>query len=190
MAYPVTGNSGPLRTEIAVGTNECRLSVKGERLVARRVFSDVVIAMHVPSVKFAGLLRFTVSSEQSHNESKAVHGFLEAALAEVFDGLRSMGSDPRNLAVYVIGGAVLRSAKESQSAKRLYPAARRAFWQEGIVVKGDDLGGHHARSIWLDGDSGRLIVRSYGSPADNPSSSQNLIPNGNQSSSSHHQFAC
>ena len=190
MAYPLTWNSGPLRTEIAVGTNECRLSVKGERLVARGVFSDVVIAMHVSSVKFAGLLRFTVSSEHGRNDWKAVQGFLEAALGEVFDGLRSMGFEPRNLAVYIIGGADLLSTKESQSTKRLHLAARRALWQEGIVVKGDDLGGNHARSIWLDGDSGRLIVRSYGSPVDNPPFPQDLIPNGNQSSSSPHLLAC
>ena len=125
MANPLTRNFGPIRTEIGVGMNECRISINGERLVARRVFSDIVIAMHAPAVKFAGLLRFTVAPEQSPDELKAVQHFLEAALAEVFDGLRSMAIDTRTLAVYLIGGAHLDGAEESQPAEDLQLAAKR-----------------------------------------------------------------
>jgi chemotaxis receptor (MCP) glutamine deamidase CheD len=37
--------------------------------------------------------------------------------------------------------------------------AQRMLWREGVLPRGEDLGGSQARSIWLDASSGRLIVR-------------------------------
>jgi len=183
-------NSASSATEITVGANECRLTVNGERLVTRRAFSDLIVALHAPSVGFAGLLRFSISSAATSAEWRMVTDFLNAAVSTTLDGLKSMNIAFNDLSVYLIGGADSSFAKNLNSGKRLSLAGQRAFRQRGILVKGEDLGGNQARSLWLDSTSGRLIVRSYAMPDNNPAFSQALPVDSNQVAIQLDQLAC
>jgi chemotaxis receptor (MCP) glutamine deamidase CheD len=147
--------------EIRVGVNECRLAKQSERLVARDVLADVVVTVQVPAAGFAAMLRFSVPEEASVSRQRleGLWDFADQALALLFESIRSMELAPEQIAVSAIGGAEV-VGRTFGRGKQLASAVRRSLWKQGVVLKGTDLGGTHSRVIWLESDSGRLIVRS------------------------------
>lgn len=156
--------------EIPVGPNECRLGRQGDRLVARGVLTDLVLATHVPGAGFAGMLRFSAPSGVGEEDPplEAIRGFAEASLSLFFDSVASLGISSSAVAVYTIGCASPREEKAPQNG--LASDVNLLLHSQGIRLTGSDLGGHLTRSIWLDASSGRLIVRTFSptTPPDHP----------------------
>lgn len=147
--------------EIAVGANECRLARQGERLVARGVLADVVVAIQVPAAGFAAMLRFSIPEENSVSRARleALWDFADQSLALLFQSIRSMEIPSEAVTVSAIGGADLTGVTFGRG-KQLALAVQRSFWKHGVLLNGNDLGGSQNRLVWLESASGRLIVRS------------------------------
>jgi hypothetical protein len=143
-------------TEIVVGPDECRLARQGEVLVARHLTSDWTVAIHHPAAQVGVLARFPGQPDLAVRQ--AVHAARSVA--------RSFAGAPHGWLAYVIGGAI---APGDDPAARLAHGCRLAIqaslWREGVLVKGEDAGGRHARSLYFDPAAGRLIVRSAGTLA-------------------------
>lgn len=147
--------------EISVGANECRLARQGERLVARGILADVVVAIQVPVAGFAAMLRFSVPEESSVSRQRmeVLWSFADQALELVFHSIRGMDIPTDSIVISAIGGADLAGVTFGRG-KQLALAIQRSFWKQGVVPNGNDLGGSQDRMIWLESASGRLIVRS------------------------------
>lgn len=147
--------------EVSVGANECRLAKHGERLVARDVLADVVLAIQVPAGRFAAMLRFSVPEERNvpSQQIETLWNFADQAITLLFQNILAMNIPKDEITVFAIGGADV-AGKTFGRGKQLALAVRRSLWKHSIVLKGDDLGGAQRRLIWLDSTSGRLIVRS------------------------------
>jgi chemotaxis receptor (MCP) glutamine deamidase CheD len=147
--------------EINVGANECRLAHQGERMVARAVLADVVVAMRVPSAAFAAILRFSVPEESTDSSLRlrALCDFADQALALLLESIRSMALPDGAMLVSAIGGADVDGLTHGRG-RQLAMAVEKSLSRHGILLNGSDLGGTHTRSVWLDSSSGRLIVRS------------------------------
>jgi chemotaxis receptor (MCP) glutamine deamidase CheD len=146
---------------ISVEANECRLARQGERLVAREVLADVVVAIQVPAANFAAMLRFSLPQESSVSRQRlqALWDFADQALGLLFESIRSMDIPSEAVTVSAIGGADLPGVTFGRG-KQLALAIQRSFWKHGVVLNGNDLGGSQHRMVWLESSSGRLIVRS------------------------------
>jgi chemotaxis receptor (MCP) glutamine deamidase CheD len=147
--------------EVSVGANECRLAKHGERLVARDVLTDVVLAIQVPAGGFAAMLRFSVPEERnvSSQQIETLWNFADQAITLLFQNIWAMDLPKEDITVFAMGGADV-SGRTFGRGKQLALAVRRSLWKHGIVLKGNDLGGVQKRLVWLDSSSGRLIVRS------------------------------
>ena len=147
--------------EIAVGINECRLAKHGERLVARDVLADVVLAIQVPSAGFAAMLRFSPPEERGvpRKQIETLWSFADQAIELLFQSIRSMNIAKEAITVSAIGGAEL-AGRTFGRGKQLALAVRRSLWRHGVILGGNDLGGTQTRLVWLESASGRLIVRS------------------------------
>jgi chemotaxis receptor (MCP) glutamine deamidase CheD len=145
--------------EIKVGMNECRLAREGQRLVARNVFADVVVAIQVPSLAFAAMLRFSVPDDASASNlpMRALTEFADEALGMLFESIRSMDIPAEAMTVSAIGAA-------DAAGGQLASAVEKSLSRLGVSLNGADLGGTQSRSIWLESSSGRLIVRSTSLP--------------------------
>ncbi|HMJ62606.1 MAG TPA: hypothetical protein VK493_12625 [Bryobacteraceae bacterium] len=134
-------------TEIVVGPDECRLAQSGDVLLARQVAFDWAVAIHQPAAGVGVLARF--------------HGQPDPALRQALLLIRSLAGARHGWLAYAIGGAV---APGDDAAARLAQSSRLAIqaslWREGVLLKGEDLGGQRARSVYFDPKAGRLIVRS------------------------------
>ncbi len=158
---------------IRVGANECRIAREGERLVARAVLGDVVVAIQVPSVSFAAMLRFRAPEEASVStlRLRALWEFVDQALALVFESVHSMDLPAAAMVVSAIGGVDVDDRTHGHGSE-LSAAVEKTLSQHGITLNGSDLGGTQTRSVWLDSSSGRLIVRSASLPAVSIASAQ------------------
>ncbi|HEY3938967.1 MAG TPA: hypothetical protein VGL97_16160 [Bryobacteraceae bacterium] len=147
-------------TEIIVAPDQCRVAREGDRLVARHILSDVVVAIHVPAAGFAAMLRFS-APDSSADPDRALQSPWSFADTGIPLFLATVGSLAcRHSSVYAVGAASLHYRD------RLLPlgtqnrlAAQRILWREGVLPCGEDLGGNRSRSLWLDAASGRIIVR-------------------------------
>jgi len=148
-------------TEIAVGTNECRLARQGERLVARGVLADVVVTLQAPTAGFAAMLRFSAPEEANVSRARleALWEFADQALSSLLESVRSMGITASQTVVSAMGGADVVGRTYGRG-KQTALAVQRSLWRHGVILNGNDLGGSQGRVVWLESSSGRLIVRS------------------------------
>jgi hypothetical protein len=128
--------NGNTATEIIVGL--------GDTLVVRHISSDWVIAIHQPATGIGVVARFDGSLD--------VDVEIRAALASMPSVVGAQA--------YVVGGA---SVAGDESGARLFKSCRLAIqaslWREGVLLKGEDLGGNRERSLHFDPAAGRIIVR-------------------------------
>ena len=132
-------------TEIVVGPDECRFGQHGDVLIARQLSFDCAVVIHNLAAGVGALARFASCEEA-----------IERALEEV----RSSGIERQSLVAYVIGGAAVPGDESGvRRTKQTRLAAGRMLWREGVLLRGEDLGGDRARSFRFDPAAGRLIVR-------------------------------
>jgi chemotaxis protein CheD len=152
-----------------VGPDECRVAREGDRLVARHILSDVVVAIHIPAAGFAAMLRLTApdSSADPDRALRSPWTFADTGLPLFLATVGSLAC--RYSTVYAVGAASLRDGDHALrlgAQNRL--AVQRILWREGILPRGEDLGGTRSRSLWLDAATGRLIVRTDAHEAVSP----------------------
>jgi chemotaxis protein CheD len=146
--------------DIIVSAGDCGFSTgSASRLISRDVGTCVAVAVHAARLGVAGLLRFSLpaSPEQAADGNSWLYA--ETGIPLLFQRLRALGAQPGELSVYIIGGAVDVDESVLSWGRSNQLAAQRLLWREGILPKGEDLGGSCLRSIWFEAGSGRLIVR-------------------------------
>jgi hypothetical protein len=128
----------------------------GDTLVVRHISSDWVIAIHQPATGLGVVARFDASARVD------VDAEIRAALAAIRSptGAAPLHEIGAPQGAYVIGGATVAA---DESAARLFKSCRLAIqaslWREGVLLKGEDLGGNRERSLYFDPAAGRFIVR-------------------------------
>jgi CheD chemotactic sensory transduction len=136
-------------TEIVVAPDECRLAGHGEILVARHISSDWAIAIHGVDTPVGALARF--------------HGEPDAVIRQLLFIRQPLAGCGRTWHAYLVGGAIAPGDEQTaRLARSLRLAIQAGLWREGVLLKGEDLGGQRDRSVYFDPASGRLIVRSAG----------------------------
>lgn len=143
--------------EIQVTPGDCRITADPSRLTTRNLDSCVAIAVHVPKLSVAALLRFRYPTPDFEPSESNPWLFAETAIPLLFDYIQAMGCSKQEAAVYGIGGA---SEDDTRLGRQNVLAMRRLLWREGVLLRGEDTGGTSPRSLWLEAGSGRLIVRS------------------------------
>ncbi|HEY6987449.1 MAG TPA: hypothetical protein VH369_03645 [Bryobacteraceae bacterium] len=136
-----------MATEIVVAPEECRLASQGALLLTRHLGSGWALVIHHPEHQVGALTRFS--------------GRPDCAIHEALWAIRPLAGSRRGWCAYAIGGA---AAPGDERAARLADSQRLAIqaslWREGVLLKGEEYGGHRARMIYFDPAAGRLIVRS------------------------------
>lgn len=151
-------------TAIATAPGDCHVSNDAaSRLISRDVRSSVALAVSVPSIGLAGLLRFSYPDSAANpvlaQENPCL--FADTGIAVLLARVRAYGSPDRDLRLYALGAATL--AERAQAAvwgKANELALKKILWRENLWLASEDLGGDFARSIWLEPATGRPIVRS------------------------------
>jgi chemotaxis protein CheD len=86
--------------------------------------------------------------------------FADSGLHKLLTALQRLGGDRRRTNVWLAGGAqVLVQSDVFNIGKRNYQAIRKLLWREGLIVRGEEVGGTQSRTVRLDVATGRTWIK-------------------------------
>jgi chemotaxis protein CheD len=91
--------------------------------------------------------------------------FVDTGVPLLFRECYEAGARKERMTVYVAGGAA-RSEEEKDSfqiGKRNVQMLRKLLWKNGVLIRGQDVGGNRSRDLIYDVGTGTVRVRSAGS---------------------------
>ena len=136
--------------------SRCQIMIKKGFLTAKNITSDVVLLLYSLEFQLGVLLPLPLfSNDQASETSGEERAYMQSAMAMILNEFRTLGVKKRELLVYAVGGA---EAGETVATSDL--AVKSALWAHSLALSASDLGGNQARSVWMDVETGRIIIRS------------------------------
>jgi chemotaxis protein CheD len=124
--------------------------------------SCIAVITHDALAGVGGLLHFMLPNSTLDANKAAARPwmFADSGLRELLDAVQRLGADRRRTNVWLAGGAqVLANATMFDIGKRNYQAVRKLLWKEGLIVRGEDVGGSMSRTVRLDVATGRTWIK-------------------------------
>ncbi|WP_321475372.1 chemotaxis protein CheD [uncultured Paludibaculum sp.] len=154
---------------LVVGVGDCK--VTGDplaELVTYALGSCIAVAIWDPVTRVSGLLHFMLPDsgvDRNGNGREHPYRYADTGTPLLFRGAYQEGAEKRRLVVRLAGGAaVVNDNGVFNIGKRNYAALRKILWKAGVMVHAEDVGGGVSRTVRLEAESGRMIVRASGEP--------------------------
>lgn len=154
----------PIR-EIIVGIGALAVSNDPDSaLITHDLGSCVAVCVHDPVARVGGLLHYLLplSTEGAAHLPLRPECYADTGVPMLFERIYALGGVKSRLRVRVAGGATIaRAAQASELPSiglRNTLILRKMFWQNQIIVAGQDTGGTEARSVRLDLRTGAARV--------------------------------
>ncbi len=152
---------------LVVGVADRKISAnEGDEVVTYALGSCLGIAVYDAQSKIGGILH-VMMPQAGTNPEKAMKNpfmFVDTGVPQFFQDLYALGVVRDHMVVKVAGGATSGEGGIDRFAigRRNYVMLKRMFWQNGILIEAEDVGGSQARSMFLEIGSGRLRLKSGG----------------------------
>ena len=144
-------------------------SVKTDIIVTHALGSCLGIAAHDPVAGVGGLFHVMLPASSVNPEKAKANPFMfvDAGLPEFFKKFYASRGEKSRMVVKVAGGAAMKGGKDFFAiGKRNYVTTRKLFWKNGIMIKGEDVGGSISRTMYLDISTGRVWITNSGQEKD------------------------
>ncbi len=149
-----------------VGVADMKVSKQpGDIVVTHALGSCLGITVYDPVSTVGGIFHVMLPSSDVNPEKakKNPYMFVDKGTPAFFQKLYSSGADKKRIIVKVAGGAALGSGDDFFAiGKRNFLMLRKLFWKNGIMIKGEDVGGSISRTLFLDMSNGRTWLSSGG----------------------------
>jgi chemotaxis protein CheD len=157
--------------EIIVGVGDMKMSSQPEdKIVTYHLGSCLGIALYDPEVKVGGIIHCMLpdASMSPRKTLRTAFTFVDTGVPLLFKLLYLAGAQRDRLRVYVAGGASFKKDLQGifDIGKRNLMALHNIVVAEGIAIRGMEIGGHVARTLRLDIQTGRVWVRTAGKVRD------------------------
>lgn len=155
-------------SRLVVGIADLKLSRRaGEELVTYALGSCLGVAIYDPEAGVGGLLHAMLPSASADNGKGAFNPakFVDSGVTTLFKEAYKLGASKERIVVKVAGGASVANGGGTDSfqiGKRNIVALKKLFWKNGVLLKGEDLGGHVSRTMTVDIASGEVRIKSNG----------------------------
>lgn len=158
----VTG-AGPGHRHV-VGIGELAVANQGsDVIVTHALGSCIAVCIWDPVAGVAGLLHYLLPDSKI-NPVRAEHQpatYADTGIPLLLTQAFALGAQKPRLVVRLVGGAeVAGGGGAFNVGKRNLLAARNLLWKQGIMVKGEAVGGTVARTVHMDVGPGRIRVTS------------------------------
>lgn len=152
-----------VETSIVVGVGDGRLAkAPSEYIITFALGSCIAIVCYDWKLRLGGLVHVMLpdSSIDKDKAAKNPFVFADTGVHAMYDQLCKAGSSKRSLKFCLAGGArMLERSAHFEIGKKNHLAVKRAFWQLGLFLESEDVGGNESRSVRLDLKTGQVDLR-------------------------------
>jgi len=149
-----------------VGVGDMKIAATpGDVLVTHALGSCLGISAFDPHLGIGGLLHVMLPAAAINPDKARTHPFMfvDCGVPEFFRGLIACGAVKNRLIVKVAGGASVHSGEDHFAiGRRNYLTLRKLFWQNGIFIANEDIGGTSPRTMYMEIGSGRVWLNTCG----------------------------
>jgi chemotaxis protein CheD len=157
---------GKARSQVVVGVADCRISSDlTASIVTYALGSCVAVAIHDPVARVGGMLHLMLpdSSLDTTKAGRNPYMFADTGIPMLFRRAYAAGADKKRLVVHIAGGAqVMDDAGLFNIGKRNYLTVKKVLWRAGVIIRAESVGGRESRTVRLEVDSGRFLMRTAG----------------------------
>lgn len=146
--------------DFRVSTDAC------DTLVTYSLGSCIGVSIWDPEVRVGGMLHYMLPDSSLAPEKAEANPamFADTGLPCLFRAAFEFGAVKKRLIVKIAGGSQLLDDNGTFNiGKRNYVMLRKLFWKNRVLIDAEDVGGSVGRTIRLDIDTGRVVLKIRGS---------------------------
>lgn len=131
------------------------------RITTHALGSCIGVSIHDPVAGVAGMLHYMLPSPTDPDRAEKNQAmFATTGIPALFRQAYDLGAVKERLVVCVAGGAtLLHDGAGFQIGRRNHTMLRKLFFKNNIVVAAEEVGGSDARTMRLELDTGRALIR-------------------------------
>lgn len=139
-----------------------------DMLITYALGSCLGITVYDFKLKRAGLLHCMLP-DSSIDRNKAAGKpclYVDSGMKALLEDFYRNGSSKNNLIIRVAGGSSSKVNEEEDFFKighRNFVSLRKYLWNEGLMLKAYDVGGYGSRTVTLEVENGKMLIKSKGS---------------------------
>jgi chemotaxis protein CheD len=155
--------ASPARGErVVIGIGEFAVTTQPDaEIVTHALGSCVAVCLWDPETKVSGMLHFLLP-ESTLNVERAARQpgtFADTGIPLLFQAAYKAGAAKERLCVNLLGGAAVAAGPAGVDVgRRNALMAKKLLWQNGVLVKGEALGGTDTRTVILSAATGLIQV--------------------------------
>jgi len=91
--------------------------------------------------------------------------YVDSGMKFILDSFYRKGSRKSDLVIRVAGGSSSKMNEEEDFFKighRNFISLRKYLWDEGLLLKSYDVGGYSSRTVTLEVENGKMVIKSHG----------------------------
>jgi len=151
--------------KIIVGVADMKISSNTEDvLITYALGSCLGITIYDPVVHVGGMLHVMLptSSVDPVKAKTNPYMFVDTGVPQLFTESYNYGAKKERMIVKVAGGSSTNSNEAEdffKIGKRNFVLLRKVLWKNGVLLKAHDVGKNYSRTMSLDLNSGKIIVK-------------------------------
>jgi len=154
------------KRRIVVDVSQAMVSADPSDILATYSLGSCIgLCLYEPRVHIGGLLHFQLpDSHQDPGRAKErPFMYADTGTELLMNEIIRLGADRRHVHVKIAGGATMPTGpKGFDIGKNNYLAIRKIFWQMGILIDAEDVGGDWPRNMYMDIESGTVTIKGNG----------------------------
>lgn len=151
---------------ITVNISDMKVSSNPEDvLVTYSLGSCIGVTLYDPLQKIGGLIHcmLPLSKVDPERAKEVPYMFVDTGLPLMLQTLINMGANKNRIVAKVAGGAVLLDDNGMfRIGERNHIVVRKLLWKNNILISSEDVGGTIARTVYLQINDGKTIIKSAG----------------------------
>ncbi len=137
----------------------------GDIMVAYSLGSCLGITVYDPVAHVGGMIHcmLPVSKIDPEKAQQTPAMFVDTGVPALFQEAYRLGAEKSRMIVKVAGGSrILDDDGTFKIGRRNYATLRKILWKHNVLIAAEDVGGSFPRTMYLEIDTGKVIVRSRG----------------------------
>ncbi len=123
------------------------------------------ITVYDPVAHIGGMIHcmLPVSKIDPEKAQQTPAMFVDTGVPALFQEAYRLGAEKSRMIVKVAGGSrILDDDGTFKIGRRNYATLRKILWKHNVLIAAEDVGGSFPRTMYLEIDTGKVIVRSRG----------------------------